>query len=148
MLSDATNEKTRREWRELGFFYHRDDQQKVWRLIGSRSGLFQFRDVLLEYADDPSNDYESEHEHYGPYYMEIMTWHEPGFDDHAIHGSLADLKRLASIIEKRLAMAQTGDSIRIQEEFAANSPYALILEVREDDFDPAQADPMLSKGAG
>jgi hypothetical protein len=31
--------------------------------------------------------------------------------------------------------------------FAANNPYALILEVREDGFDPAQADPMLSKEA-
>jgi hypothetical protein len=51
------------------------------------------------------------------------------------------LKRLAAIVENRLAVAQTGDSIRIHDEFAANAPYALILEVREDDFDPAQADP-------
>jgi hypothetical protein len=148
MPSDATNERTRKEWRELGFFYHRDDQQKVWRLIGSRSGLFQFRDVLLEYADDPSNDYESEHEHYGPYYMEIMTWPEPGFDDHAIRGSLPDLKRLAAIVDTKLAMAQPGETIRIRDEFAANSPYVLIMEVRSDDFDPAQADPTLPKQVG
>jgi len=107
-----------------------------------------FRNVLMECAEDPSNDYKSEHEHYGPYYLEIMTWPEPGFDDHAIHGSLADLKRLAAIVENRLALAQAGDSVRIQDEFAANSPYELILEVRTDDFDPAEADPMLPNEAG
>jgi hypothetical protein len=148
MPSEDIRERTRREWRELGFFADRNDETKVWRLVGSRSGLLQFRDVLLEYADDPSNDYKSEHEHYGPYYFEIMTWPEPGFDDHAIHGSLADLKRLAAVVEKKLAVAQAGDSVFIQNEFAVNSPYALILEVREDGFDPAQADPMLSKEAG
>jgi hypothetical protein len=148
MPIEDIRERTRRKWRELGFFCNRDDETKVWRLVGSRSGLMRFRDLLLEYANDPSNDYKSEHEHYGGYCLEIMTWPEPGFDDHAIHGSLADLKRLAAIIEKRLAVAQPGDSICIQEEFAANSPYALILEVREDDFDPAQADPILPTGAG
>jgi hypothetical protein len=76
-----------------------------------------------------------------------MMCPEPGFDDHAIHGSLADLKRLAAIVENRLAVVHAGDSICIQDEFAANNPYALILEVREDGFDPAQADPMLSKEA-
>ena len=45
-------------------------------------------------------------------------------------------------------LAQAGDCVCIQEEFAANSPYALIFEVREDDFDPAQADPMLPKEPG
>jgi hypothetical protein len=77
-----------------------------------------------------------------------MTWPEPRFDDHAIHGSLADLKRLAAIVENCLAVAQAGDSVLIQNEFAANTPFALILEVREDEFNPAEADPMLPKDAG
>lgn len=146
MPTDATNEATRKEWRELGFFYDRNDQQKVWRLIGSRSGLLRFRDALLEYAGDPNNDYESEHEHYGPYsYLEVMTWPEPGFDDHAIRGSLSDLNRLAAIVDTKLAAAHPGETIRIRDEFAANSAYALIIEVRGDDFDPAQADSTLPK---
>src|SRR5271168_634506 len=116
MPIEDISEQTRRKWRELGFFCNRDDETKVWRLVGSRSGLLRFRDLLLEYANDPSNDYKSEHEHYGGYCLEIMTWPEPGFDNHAIHGSLADLKRLASIVEKRIAVAQVGDSIRIQSE--------------------------------
>ena len=142
MPRDTTNQAAQREWRELGFFYDRNDETKVWRLVGSLSGLLRFRDVLLEYTGDPSNDYKSEHEHYDPYYLEIMTWPEPGFDDHAIHGSLGDLKRLAAIVENRLALAQAGDSVCIRD---ANSSYALILEIREDDFDPAQADPVLPK---
>jgi hypothetical protein len=75
-----------------------------------------------------------EHEHYGPHYLEIMTWHEPGIDDHAFRGSLADLKRFAATLGNKLAVALAGDSVCIQDEYAANNPYALILEVREDDF--------------
>ena len=144
MPIEDIRERTRRKWRELGFFCNRDDEANVWRLVASRSGLLRFRDLLLEYADDPSNDYKSEHEHYGGYCLEIMTWSEPGFDGHSIHGSMADLKRLVTIVESKLAAAQTGDSVCIQDEFAANSPYALILDIREDGFDPAQADPTLS----
>jgi hypothetical protein len=144
MPSDATNQATRREWRELGFFYDRDDKAKVWQLIGSRAGLLRFRDALCSYAADPRNELKSEHEHYGPYgYLEVMTWPEAGFDDHAIRGSLADIARLATVIENKLAAALPGSTIRIREEFAADSPYGLILEVREDGFDPASADQAL-----
>jgi hypothetical protein len=78
-------------------------------------------------------------------YLENMIWPEPGFEVHAIHGSSAELKRLDAIVENRLAVSQAGDSVCIQDEFAANSPYALVLQAREDDFDPANADPTLPK---
>jgi hypothetical protein len=146
MPSDATNKATRQEWRELGFFYDRDDLAKAWKLTGSRSGLLRFRDALLAYAADPRNARNSEHEHYGPYaYLEIMTWPEAGFDGHAIRGPLPELRRLSTIIEAKLAAAQPGETTSIQGEFSASSPYALILEVREDGFDPAEADPTLPK---
>lgn len=149
MPSDATNKATRQEWRELGFFYDRDDQGKVWRLTGSRAGLLRFRDALLSYVADPRNTLKSEHEHYGPYgYLEVMTWPEAGFDAHAIRGPLADLGRLASLIEDKLAAARPGSAVRIREEFAPESPYALVLEVKEDGFDPATADPLLPADAG
>jgi hypothetical protein len=144
MPSDAVNKVTRREWRELGFFYIRDDQARNWKLTGSRAGLLHFRDALLSYVADPRNELKSEHEHYGPYsYLEVMTWPEAGFDGHAIRGPLADLARLAKLIEAKLATASPGSSLVIQEEFAADSPYALILDLREDGFDPATADPVL-----
>jgi len=86
----------------------------------------------------------SEHEHYGPYmYLEVMTWTEAGFDQHAIRGQLEDLLRLADLIDIKLETALPGSSIVIREEFAMNSPYSLILDVQNDGFDPAQPDPEL-----
>jgi hypothetical protein len=116
----------------------------VWRLTGSRAGLLRFRDALLSYATDPRNASDSDHEHYGPYsYLEVMTAPNAGFDDHAIHGSVSDLRRLSALIEAKLAAAHPGATLRIREEFAPDSPYALVLDVREDGFDPAAADPLL-----
>jgi len=149
MPSEAVNEMTRSEWRELGFFYDRDDEVKEWRLVGSRAGLFRFRDLLLAYTEDPRNEMKSEHEHYGPYmYLEVMTWPEPGMDDNAIHGSLDDLRRLAAIVEEKLQNVKPGGTIRIQDEFAEDCEYSLTFLVREDEFDPASADPALQGGAG
>src|SRR2546429_9890497 len=119
MPSDAANKATRREWLELGFFYDRDDQTRVWKLTSSRAGLLGFRDALLSYVADPRNALKSEHEHYGPYsYLEVKTWPEAGFDAHAIRGPLADLTRLAKLIEAKLATARPGSSLLIKEEFA------------------------------
>jgi hypothetical protein len=119
MPSQATNDATRREWRELGFFYDRDDAAKTWRLVGSRSSLLRFRDLLLACAANESNAPESEHQHCGPYMnLEIMTWHEAGFDDHSIHGPLSELKRLGEIIEQKLLVTKPGKTILIQSEFA------------------------------
>jgi hypothetical protein len=144
MPSDEVNKKTREEWRALGFFYDVDDDAKVWTFIGSRAGLLSFRDTLHEYVADPRNALESEHEHYGPYmYLKVMTWQEAGFDNNAIRGPLTDLARLATLVEGKLATAQPGSTVRIHDEFAADSPYTLVLEVREDSFDPATADPLL-----
>ena len=144
MHSDSTNDSTRREWRQLGFFYERDDQARIWKLTGSRAGLLRFRDALLAYIGNPSNASIREHEHYGPYfYLKVMTWPEAGCDDHSIRGPLTDLAHLANLIEAKLAMAIPGSSVVIREEFAADSPYALVLDVREDGFDPAPADPLL-----
>ena len=77
-----------------------------------------------------------------------MTWPEPGFDHLAVRGSLLDLKRLAAIVEAKVGAAKPGETICIRDEFSANTPYTLLLEVREDGFDPAEADPMLSNETG
>ena len=144
MPSEAVIEATRSDWRELGFYYHRDDNNKTWTLVGSRAGLLRFRDALLSYVADPRNALQSEHEHYGPYgYLEVMTWPDAGFDGHAIRGPLPDLERLANLIDQRLAVEIPGSTMRIRDEFAVDSPYALVLDVRDDGFDPASADPGL-----
>lgn len=144
MPSHAMNERTRREWRELGFFYDCDDETRTWRLTGSKAGLLRFRDALLAYVANSNKALESEHQHFGPYqYLEIMTWPEAGFDGHAIRGPLQDLGRLAKIVEFKLDTSSPGSLQQIREEFAPDSPYTLVLDVREDGFDPATADPQL-----
>lgn len=137
----STDELTRSEWRRLGFHYDRDDSAREWLLTGSRSGLLRFRDLLLEYAAKPGNSLRSEHEHYGPYsYLEVMTWNEAGIDNHAIYGSLDDIRRLALLIEERIASANPGATIVISDEYTKAPAYSLVLSVREDGFDPASAD--------
>ena len=149
MPSEAVNDATRKEWRDLGFFYDRDDDRNEWRLVGSPSGLLKFRDVLMHYVATPRNQANSEHDHYGPYmYLTILTWSEAGMDRNAIYGTLQDLRRLAGMIEAKLEDTRAGSAFRIQEEFARNCEYSLLLDVRDEDFDPASADPELLKGAG
>ena len=149
MPSEAVNEATRREWRDLGFFYELDDERKEWRLVGSRLGLLRFRDLLLSYVANSRNEKHSEHDHYGPYmYLKVMTWTEPGMDGNAIYGTLQDLRRLAGIIETKLQDTRPGSVLRIQKEFAESCEYCLVLNVRDEGFDPASADPELLKGAG
>jgi hypothetical protein len=149
MPSEAVNEATRKEWRDLGFFYELDDDRREWRLVGSRSGLLKFRDLLMQYVANPRNEAESEHDHYGPYmYLKISTWSEAGVDGNAIYGTLQDLRRLAGIIDAKLQDARPGTILRIQEDFAEGCEYCLVLDVRDERFDPASADPELSKGAG
>jgi hypothetical protein len=139
--ADLTDERIRQQWRELGFFCELDDERKIWTLTGSRAGLLFFPDLLLGYVADPGNAKDGSQTHYGPYgSLQIMTWPEAGFGGNAIRGSVVALAHLAELIEAKLASAQPGERIRIREEFAADSPYSLVLDVRADGFDAASAD--------
>jgi hypothetical protein len=136
-----TDDQIKQEWRKLGFFCELDDLKKMWILTGSRRGLLYFPDLLLGYVNDPSNAADREQKHYDPYgSLEIMTYPEAGFDGNAIRGSLDDLTRLAELVEAKLATAEPGTPIVIREEYAQNSPYSLMLDVRADGFDPASTD--------
>lgn len=147
--SDLTNEAIRKGWRELGFFCELDDQNRVWTLTGSRAGLLHFPDLLRGYIADPANASDGGRKRYGPYgSLEVMTWAEAGLDSHAIRGSLTDLDRLASIVETNLAFAEPGARVQVREEFAPDSRYSLLLDVRPDGFDPASADPERLGAAG
>lgn len=144
MPSDATNEATRADWRELGFFYDVDDETRQWRLVGSRTGLLRFAELLDRYVADPANGLEGEHEHYGPYmYLEVMTSKNPSIDDHSIHGTLTDLARLASITRTRVSNALPGQTVVIKDDYAGEAQYSLVLQLRPDDFDPSSVDAAL-----
>jgi hypothetical protein len=148
-MDDRLKEQTRTEWRELGFFYDRDDDAKEWILVGSRAGLERFAGLLRAYVSDPRNEMLSEHEHYGPYmYLEVMTSTAAGMDGHAIHGPLPDLQRLAELVDDKVAQLEPGGVARIRDEFALGSEYALVLDLRSARFDPASADGNLVEDAG
>jgi hypothetical protein len=139
--TEKVNEATRQEWRELGFFYDRDDETKEWLIRGSRAGLLEFSRVLLEYSKNPRRQQLSEHDHLGPYmYLEIGTSSAPVIDDHWIAGPLEDLGVLSALVTERVSRAKEGDVVRLREAYAPTSPYELRLEVCGDEFDPAAAD--------
>jgi len=141
-INEAINEATRREWRELGFYYDRDDVQKIWRLVGSRSGLANFADALAKFAADPRNARQSEHEHFGPYfYLEVGSWPHAEITDHWVAGPLPSLERLSLNIRKLLSGVKPGQAVLLRSSFAPSSPYELRLEVTPDNFDPAKEDP-------
>lgn len=138
---EMTEEHIKQQWRELGFFCELDDQNKVWTLTGSRAGLLYFPDLLLGYVADPQHASDGARKHYGPYgSLQVMTWPDAGFDGKAIRGSLTDLATLAELVAAKLTSAEPGESVRIREEFAPDSRYTLLLDVRADGFDPASAD--------
>ena len=144
MTTEELNEQTKEEWRELGFFYDFDKTNSYWRLIGSRQGLIKFCEMLSDYANDERNAPLSEHEHYGPYwYLKLTTWNEPQITSDAIAGTLEDFKRLSKLIKQKLENASIGDKIIIDSDYSPLNEAKLILEVKEDDFDAAEADLIL-----
>jgi len=140
--SDKTNEATRLEWRELGFFYDRDDQQKAWRIAGSKLGLEKFAAAISKFASNPRNGAQSEHDHLGPYmYLEIGSWPKPEITDHWIAGPLPALEQLAAQILARVRTAHENEVLPFREWYAPASPYELLIEVKPETFDPAKEDP-------
>ena len=141
MPSEAVNKKTRQEWRQLGYFYDRGDDVKEWRIVGSVAGLRKFARLVQIYASDPRSIQMSEHDHFGPYgYLTVGTWNVPLIDKHWIAGPLSDLLRLCVLVNERIVAARVGETLKFREAYAPASPYELVLEVRDDAFDPASAD--------
>jgi hypothetical protein len=144
---DAVDDAIRAEWRELGFFCEVDDDAAEWRVSGSIAGIQRFAGLLTRYACTPVKELISEHEHFGPYYLKIVTSNAPGIDGAAIHGTPADLRRLAEIILAEVERATIGDRVRIRD-YASDSAFALVLDLRPNDFDPSSADRSLDSRPG
>ena len=70
------DEEIKKEWRDLGFYYELEEYNefKQWKFYGSKKGLFNLIKLLENYTAKKSNDYISEHDHYGPYsYLKIIA---------------------------------------------------------------------------
>jgi hypothetical protein len=140
--SEEVNETTREEWRELGFYYERDDSLRHWSILGTRQGLLAFARSIREYALAPSSRQISEHIHFGPYmYLEIGTWTLPEITDHWIAGPVEALALLSESIAAAVESAEPHAPMHFRQVFAPGAPYELTLTVQPASFDPARADP-------
>jgi len=143
-MSDKLKGITQEEWRQLGYYYERDDANKKWVIVASPFGIKLFVNQLLAYANNEKNRSKSQHEHWGPYsYLKIMTLDEPGIDEHSIHGSLLDLKKLANIIKENLHDDLINKSLKIKDEYSKNCRYALEIMIKDYGFDPSSQDKQL-----
>jgi hypothetical protein len=140
-MSNKLREITKEEWRELGFYYEQDENDRHWKLVGSRSGLLRLTEILDEYCSNPRNEQISEHDHLGPYmYLKIITMDECVIEEGGIYGSILDLGRLSSIVREELNKAKQSDRIIIDRAYSEINNYKIVLEVREEGFDPASED--------
>jgi hypothetical protein len=109
--------------------------------VAREAGLLKFGHILREYSNNSQRRQLSEHEHFGPYaYLEIGTWSAPEITEHWIAGTLEDLNRLSGLVEERVLKAKAGDRLSLRDGYSPNGSYGLVLEMCEDDFDPATAD--------
>ena len=137
MPGEAANDATRRAWRELGFFCGRDSAAKEWRIVGSVKGLRKFASEIRKYASNPAHDRLSEYTHFGPAMnLELGTSHQTEITEQWIGGPLVDLLRLATFIERSAQANVVGKCVALRSNFSPMAPYELILDVRDDAFDP------------
>ena len=142
MATEAVKEQRRKAWRELGFFCGKDKAAKEWRIVGSVAGLRGFAALIRTYASNPAHDRLSEYMHLGPVTnLEVGTWEQPDITDQGIAGSLPDLLNLAGLIELNVRANMVGRRIALRSSYSPLASYDLILEVRDEAFDPASADP-------
>jgi hypothetical protein len=136
------NEVTRKAWRELGFYCGKSDAAKEWRIVGSVAGLRKFAAEIRAYASNPANDRLSEYAQFGPAMnLEIGTSHQPEITEQWIGGPVVDLLRVATFIERSVQANVVGKSVALRSNFSPMAPYELVLDVRDDVFDPASAHP-------
>ena len=59
---------------------------------------------------------------------------------------MTDLLRLAALVERSVRENVVGKRIALRSNFSPMFPYELILDVRDDAFDPALADSIKNEG--
>lgn len=135
-------EDTKAEWRELGFFYDRDEEKKEWLFRGDREGLLKLAELFRRYGKNEKNRSLFEHDHYGPYmYFKVITvFEEKGFNENAIYGDLEDIFQLGGIIEKRITKMKVGNVEALRSEYSPESTYEMKLILEADGFDPVSVD--------
>ena len=142
MASEAAKEHAKRVWREMGYYCGKDKAAKEWRIVGSVTGLKKFASEIRRYASNPVHDRMSEYMHLGPAMnLEVGTSNQAEISELWIAGSVMNLMSLAGLVDQNVKPNMVGRCIALRSSFSPMAPYELILDVRDDAFDPASADP-------
>jgi hypothetical protein len=73
--------------------------------------------------------------------LELGTSHQTEITEQWIGGPLDDLLRFATFIERSVQANVVGTRIALRANFSPLAPYELVLDVRDESFDPASVDP-------
>lgn len=135
------DEIDRNEWINLGFYYSYSKALRRWEFTGDKTGLRNFYQKLLAYANSPANYQLSEHIHLGPYaFLKIVTWDRPVINKDGFYGGLDDLKRLANIFVTKLDSTTENKSFTIDKDYSEKNEASLMVNVKEEGFDPSALD--------
>jgi len=138
---NSANEMIWSDWRKLGFHYDWKDDPSRLVFSGSLTGLKRFVVHLDDYVSNPDNDMISEHDHYGPYWLKVMTWSCPlEIDDKNIRGTIPELTALRDELAANLKELSVGDSFTLDRHFREGITTPLIFQAKAADFDPASLD--------
>jgi hypothetical protein len=137
-MTEMTKKITIEEWRQLGYYYERNDDNKEWIITASPFGVITFAQSILRYAESTRFSEYGDHEHYGPYwYLKIMTTPLPEMNENAISGTKDDLKRLYEIIREKVDNSEPGSNMDIPVKSATNSGGNLPPETSRFDLRPS-----------
>jgi hypothetical protein len=125
-------------WREFGFYFTFDVEQRRWLIAGSRTGILKFCQMLTDYASVARRQDIPAFQRYGPRQdFKLVTAKSPQVRRDGLHGRPEDFERLANVISDTLPSGQT--VILLAGPFMQRLEFRQIeleLHVGPDDFDP------------
>jgi hypothetical protein len=112
-----------------------------WEFSGDRLGLQRFYNELMNFIVSTKSLDLSEHIHLGPYsYLKIVKWDSAFISSDGFYGTNQDFKKLADIFLVKLKSVKANCSFTIDEEFSKSNKAYLLVNIKEDGFDPSSLD--------
>jgi hypothetical protein len=135
----------REAWRELGFWFDCKARETCWKFCADRRGVNAMILVLREYLAGPEATENGDHLHVGPYSsLRIITGDRPLISRRGIAGRREDFLQLIRELEVHAAQSAVG-VYPIARNFTQPDGFRALLQLEPDGFDPASADPAISR---
>lgn len=141
LSQDDLDQMEREDWRELGFYYHRNNALQRWDIFANQQGFLRLAEELQEYAQSLGKIM-GEHDHIEPDWSLTLTTSAHYFiNDRGIYGTAADFEALATHIVDTVSHLHAGQVHIINAPKVDVYSYALYLLLQDDDFDAASMMP-------